>query len=319
MKLIIQIPCFNEEATLPVTLAELPRQIDGVDQIEVLVIDDGSTDRTVEVARSLGVAHIVHHHTNQGLAAAFKNGLEACLQLGADIIVNTDADNQYPGQYIPHLIQPILEGRADMVIGDRRPDQIEHFSPTKKVLQRLGSAVVRYASGTSVPDAPSGFRAISRHAAMRLNILTSFSYTLETIIQAGKKNLTVVHIPVKVNQETRKSRLVKNNFNYVMRSAGTILRLFLLYEPLRTFTYFSIPFLLVGVVLWGRFLVLMLIGESARGSNIQSVVVGSVAIIVSGLVFMIGLLGEILAINRHLNEETMYHLKRVQFDKDRDD
>lgn len=316
MKLIIQIPCFNEEATLPETLAALPDEIEGVDEIEVLVVDDGSSDRTAQVARELGVQHIVSHPTNLGLAAAFKSGLDACLQLGAEIIVNTDADNQYPGGAIPALVRPVLEGKADMVIGDRQPERIEHFSRTKKALQKLGSAVVRYVSGTSVPDAPSGFRAISAEAAMRLNILTGYSYTLETIIQAGKKNLTVVHIPIKTNAQQRPSRLVKSNLDYVLRSAGTILQLFLLYEPLRTFSYISALFLVAGLAPWVRFLILMLMGETARGSNIQSITVGAVLIILSVLIFSIGLVGKLLAINRQLHEETLYRLKKLQFNKD---
>jgi glycosyltransferase involved in cell wall biosynthesis len=313
MKLIIQIPCYNEEKTLPETLAELPQHIDGIDEIEILIINDGSADRTSDVARELGVHHIAEHHVNRGLATAFKTGLDACLQQGADIIVNTDADNQYPGRYIADLVRPILDHKADMVIGDRQTSEIAHFSPSKKLLQHVGSGVVRFASGTSIPDAPSGFRAMSREAALRINILTGYSYTLETIIQAGKKGLVVSHIPITTNPQTRKSRLVKNNLDYVKRSASTILRLFLLYEPLRSFVYLSLPLLLVGLVLWGRFLVLMLLGESARGSNVQSILVGSVMIIISGLVFTIGLLGEMLAINRHLQEETLYYLKRNQF------
>jgi glycosyltransferase involved in cell wall biosynthesis len=314
MKLIIQIPCLNEEKTLPQTLLDLPREIEGVDEIEILVIDDGSTDRTAEVARSSGVHHIVRHNTNKGLAAAFKTGLNACLELGADIIVNTDADNQYPGHQIPALVQPIVTNHADMVIGNRQVDQIAHFSRSKKMLQRAGSAVVRYVSDTAVPDAPSGFRAFSREAALRVNIFTGYSYTLESIIQAGKKNLTIVCIPITTNPQMRESRLVKSSFSYVKRSAGTILRLFLLYEPLRSFTYIAIPFLLVGLLLWGRFLILLLLGESSRGANIQSIVVGAVAIITSVLILTIGLLGEILATNRRLQEEILYHLKKLSFD-----
>jgi glycosyltransferase involved in cell wall biosynthesis len=311
LKLIIQIPCLNEALTLPQTLHDLPTAIDGVDEIAILVIDDGSTDRTVDVARELGVTHIVSHNTNKGLATAFKTGLETCLRLGADIIVNTDADNQYPGASIPELIRPILSQQADIVIGDRQIHQIPHFSPTKKVLQKVGSMVVRYVSGTEIPDAPSGFRALSREAALRLNLVTQYTYTLEMLIQAGKKNLEIIWIPITTNHFTRKSRLVKSSANYVMRSAGTILRLFLLYEPLRTFVYIGTPFLGTGVLLWLRFLILMLMGETARGSNVQSIIVGAVLIIISILIFIIGLIGEILAINRLLQEETLYYLKRL--------
>jgi len=316
VKLIIQIPCFNEAETLPQTLAEIPRAIDGVDVVELLVIDDGSTDGTADVARAQGVDHVVRHITNRGLAQAFKTGITACLKLGADVIVNTDADNQYPGAYIPALVAPILKREADMVIGDRQTDRIETFSPTKKFLQRMGSRVVRYVSGTTVPDAPSGFRAMSRETAMRINIFTSYSYTLETIIQAGKKNLTIAHIPIKTNPQTRESRLMRSSLDYVLHSAGTILRLFLLYEPLRTFALFSVPFFLIGSVLWGRFLVLMLMGEAARGSNVQSILVGSVAIITGVLIYISGMLGEIIAINRQMHEETLYYLKQSIFEQD---
>lgn len=315
MKLIIQIPCFNEEKTLLTTLNDLPQTIDGIDNIEVLLIDDGSTDQSVEIAQQWGVHHIVRHSTNRGLAAAFKTGLDASLQVGADIIVNTDGDNQYPGCYIPDLVRPILDGKAQIVIGDRQTAMIADFSRTKKALQSLGSTVVRYASGTSVPDAPSGFRAFSREAALRTNIFTSYSYTLETIIQAGRKGLTIAHVPITVNRKTRESRLVKNNWSYVARSAGTILRLFLLYKPLQSFLYLSLPLFLLGMLLWARYLMLLLLGQVSRSSNIQSIVVGSVALIISGLVFAIGLLGEMLAVNRHLHEETLYHLKRAQYEE----
>ena len=242
MKLIVQIPCLNEAETLPQTVADIPHHMSGVDEIELLVIDDGSTDRTIEVAQSVGVEHIVSHPGNKGLAAAFQTGLDTCLQLGADIIVNTDGDNQYPGRYIPDLIAPILRGEADIVVADRQTDKIEHFSPTKRLLQRLGSAIVRYVSDTSVPDAPSGFRAFSREAALRLNVLTGYTYTLETLIQAGKKKLTVAHIPITTNPQLRESRLIRNIGMYVTLSARTIVRLFALYEPLRAFTYISLPF-----------------------------------------------------------------------------
>ena len=313
MKLIIQIPCFNEEVTLPQTFAELPREIPGVDCVEWLVIDDGSTDHTVEVARNLGAEHIVRHSGNKGLGMAFQTGLTACLQLGADIIVNTDGDNQYPGSQIPDLIAPILAGEADFVIGDRQTNSIEHFSWVKKLLQRLGSATVRYVSGTSVPDAASGFRALSREAALRINVFTGYTYTVETIIQAGKKNLTVRHIPMKTNPKLRDSRLIRSNWQYVLRSAGTILRIFLLYEPFRIFTYLSLPFFLAGTILWLRFLLLMLLFELERGAYIQSVVVGSVFLLIGFLIFLLGLLADIAATSRRLQEETLYYLKSAAF------
>lgn len=310
MKLIIQIPCLNEEQTLPATLAELPRHMAGVDVVEWLVIDDGSTDRTVEVARQHGVDHVVRHTVNKGLAAAFQTGLNACLQLQADVIVNTDADNQYPGRFISDLVHPILSGKADMVIGDRQIHTIPHFSRAKKWLQSLGSAVVRYVSKTDVPDAPSGFRALSREAALRINVITGYTYTLETVIQAGKKNLTVVSIPVQTNPKTRESRLIKSTTVYVIRSALTILRLFVLYEPFRTFAYLSLPFAGMGALLWLRYVILLLAGAVGSGTNVQSVIVGAVFIIIAFLVFLIGLLGELVAINRRLHEETLYYLKR---------
>jgi glycosyltransferase involved in cell wall biosynthesis len=321
MKLIVQIPCLNEAHTLPQTLAELPKagDIDGIDEVEWLIIDDGSTDHTVQVAREHGVTHVVTHVTNKGLAAAFQSGLNACLAFDADIIVNTDGDNQYPGRFIAALIQPILRGEADMVVGDRQTHTIEHFSGPKKMLQRLGSRVVQYTSGVTVPDAPSGFRALSREAALRMNVITGYTYTLETIIQAGKKNLSVCYVPIETNPKTRESRLIRSTPRYVIRSAGTILRLFLLYEPLRTFAYLSLPFSLFGLLLWLRYLIIWLQGEGARASNIQSIQVGAVLIILGFLIFLLGLIGDIVAINRRLHEETLYYLKRLTFDHDHDD
>lgn len=313
MKLIIQIPCLNEEATLPLTLAELPRQIDGIDVVEWLVIDDGSTDNTVCVARDRGVDHVVSHTVNKGLAAAFQTGVNASLQLGADIIVNTDADNQYPAQYIPKLVEPIVRHQADIVIGDRQTSTIEHFSAMKKALQSVGTSAVRYVSGTEVRDAPSGFRAFSREAAMRMNVLTRYTYTLETIVQAGNKNLTIRHIPIKTNPELRRSRLVRSIPRYVFSSGLTIVHLFALYQPLRTFTYLSLPFLLIGGGLLLRFIVLLLMGEVTRGAHIQSVAVGSALLVIGFLVFLIGLVGDLIATNRRLQEETLYYLKRIAF------
>ncbi len=316
MKLIIQIPCLNEQDTLPDTLADLPTHIAGIDEIEWLIINDGSTDDTVRVAQEHGVLHVVHHNGNKGLAAAFQSGVNASLQLGADIIVNTDADNQYPGHYIPDLVHPILDGVADMVIGDRQTGNIEHFSRSKKFLQWFGSSVVRGVSGTDVPDAPSGFRAFSRETALRLNIVTHYTYTLETIIQAGHKNITITHVPITTNPKNRESRLFKSIGQYVRRSATTILRLFLLYRPLRTFTYIALPFLMLGFGLWVRFGILLLIGESGRGANVQSIIVGAALLIIGFVVFLIGLLGDIIAINRRLHEETLYYLKRMAFKQD---
>ena len=311
MKLIIQIPCFNEELTLPQTLADLPREIPGIDCIEWLVIDDGSTDRTVEVARALGVDHIVRHAGNKGLAMAFQTGLDACLKLGADIIVNTDADNQYPGWEIPRLIEPILQGKADMVIADRQVRSINHFSPTKKILQSLGSSVVQMVSDTEVPDAPCGFRALSRQTALRLNVLTRYTYTLETIVQAGKKNLAIAYIPITTGPKTRESRLIHSTWSYIRRSGATILRLYALYEPLRTFFYVSIPFFLAGSGLILRFLYFYVTHQSGVGRYVQSVVIGGTLLILGFLIFLIGVLADLVAVNRQLLEENLYHARML--------
>lgn len=315
MKLIIQIPCLNEEETLPQTLAELPSQIDGIDVIEWLIIDDGSTDDTVRVAREHGVHHIVQHHVNKGLAIAFQSGLNTCLKLGADIIVNTDGDNQYPGRYITDLVKPVVAGHADIVIGARPIRNIVHFSRSKKALQWLGSAVVRYVSQTKVRDAPSGFRAFSREAALRLTILTKYTYTLETIVQASHKNLMITSVPIETNAKTRESRLIKSIWRYVFRSGATIMWLSLLYRPLRTFTYLALPFALAGCVLWGRYGILILTSEAERGANVQSIVVGAVCLIIGFLIFLIGLLGNLIAINRRMHEEILYQLRRTENDK----
>lgn len=310
MKLIIQIPCYNEAETLPQTLAELPTEIAGIDVLEWLIIDDGSADATAAVAREHGVHHIVRHKVNKGLATAFQTGIRACMERGADIIVNTDADNQYPGRFIPALVQPILDQKADLVIGDRQTDQIEHFSPIKKRLQSWGSSVVRIVSQTDVPDAPSGFRAMTRDTALRFNIVTRYTYTLETIIQAGNLNLTIVSVPVQTNAKTRESRLIKSIPQYVARSAMTILRLFMLYKPLQTFLYLSLPFWIIGVGFWLRYFVLFITDNVQRGSNIQSVVVGAVAIILAFILVVFGFIGDLIAVNRRLHEESLYYIKR---------
>jgi hypothetical protein len=268
----------------------------------------------VAVAREHGVHHVVRHTVNKGLATAFQSGLNACLQLGADIIVNTDADNQYPGRYIVDLVTPIIEQRADIVIGDRQTDTIEHFSPIKKRLQKMGSAVVRIVSKTDVPDAPSGFRAWSREAALRINVITGYTYTLETIIQAGNKNLAIINVPVYTNAKLRESRLISSIPQYVIRSALTILRLFVLYQPLKTFTYLSAPFIGIGLLLWIRYGILALTTDLSRGAHVQSVVVGAALLIMGFIVFLIGLLGDLIAINRRLHEETLYYVKKLNFE-----
>ena len=315
MHLIIQIPCYNEANTLPQVIATLPWEIPGISQVEVLIIDDGSTDDTVAVAHQLGVRYIICHPHNQGLAAAFQTGLETCLRLGADVIVNTDGDNQYPGDQIPNLIEPILRGQADIVIGDRQTQTIAHFSPLKKALQQWGSWVVRLASGTSVPDVTSGFRAYSREAALRLSVLTRYTYTLETIIQAGKKGLVVAHVPIQVNRPLRKSRLVKSNWSYIKHSIATIVRLYALYEPFRTFVYLSLPFLVVGLVLLGRFGFFYLTGMTGVARYVQSVAVGGTALIIGFLLIMLGIIGDLIATNRMLTEEMLYRIKRQELTK----
>jgi glycosyltransferase involved in cell wall biosynthesis len=310
IKLVIQIPCWNEAETLPDVLAELPLEIPGVDCIETLVIDDGSTDGTAAVAQELGVTHIVRHSHNMGLARAFQAGLDACLQEGADIIVNTDGDNQYPGRFIPSVIAPILNQEADLVIGDRQTSMIEHFSPAKKILQRWGSWVVRLASGTHVPDAPSGFRAYSREAALRLTVQTDYTYTLDTIIQAGKKGLKITSVPIEVNPEFRESRLIRSNWSYVKHQAATILRLYTFYEPLRTFFYLSSPFFAIGLVLMGRFAYFYLVGERGVGRFLQSLFIGGTSIVIGILIAILGVLADLSAANRKLTEEILYHMKK---------
>jgi glycosyltransferase involved in cell wall biosynthesis len=311
MKLIIQIPCYDEETSLPATLADLPREIAGIDTVEWLVIDDGSTDRTVDVAREGGVDHIVRLTNNKGLAAAFQAGLDACLKLGADIIVNTDADNQYSGPDIPKLVDPILEGRADMVIGDRKTDQIEHFSPFKKRLQRWGSAVVRRASGTTVPDTTSGFRAYNREAALQMQVVSKFTYTLESIIQAGKMVVAVDHVPIRTNEKTRESRLFPSTSAYVRRNAVSIFRVYTLYEPLRVFLAAAAFFALIGAVIWARFLYFYFFADQP-GQHIQSLILGSTLFIVAVQLAALGVVGDILAGSRLLQQRTLERVRRVE-------
>jgi glycosyltransferase involved in cell wall biosynthesis len=311
MKLIIQIPCFNEEATLPSTLADLPREIEGIDAVEWLVIDDGSTDRTVEVARENGVHHIVRLTNNRGLAAAFQAGLDASLKLGADIIVNTDADNQYFGGDIPKLVEPILAGEADMVIGDRETDQIEHFSPLKKRLQRLGSAVVRRASGTDVPDTTSGFRAYNREAGLQIQVVSKFTYTLESIIQAGKMLVAVDHVPVRTNDKTRESRLFPSMWAYVRRNTVSIFRIYTLYEPLRVFLFAAAITALIGGVIWARFLYLFFFSDDP-GQHIQSLILGSTLFIVAVQFAALGVIGDILAGTRVLQQRALERVRRME-------
>jgi len=312
MKLIIQIPCYNEADSLPITLADLPAEIPGIDCIETLVIDDGSEDDTAVIAQSLGVNHIVRHSRNQGLARAFQAGLDACLRLGADIIVNTDADNQYPGRYIPDLVAPIIAGEADIVIGNRQTDQIAHFSPAKKLLQKAGSWTVRTVSGTEVPDAVSGFRAYTRDAALHLNILTNFSYTLDTIIQAGKLGLTILSVPVETNAPLRPSRLQRSTSHFIKAQASTIIRLYAFYEPLRTFSYIALPFILSGLLLWLRFFYSRF--TDPANQYIQSVTIGTGLLLVGLLIFLFGVQADISSKHRQLTQEALYRLKKLEYD-----
>jgi len=312
MKLIIQIPCYNEEQTLPETVRDLPRAIPGVDEIEYLIVDDGSTDRTVEVAQELGVHHIVRHAHNRGLAQAFITGLQAALHAGADIIVNTDADNQYSGQDIPRLVVPILAGHADMVIGDRGVARHPYFSPFKRRLQQLGSWVVGQAAGVHVPDATSGFRAFTREAALRLLVLSEYSYTLETLIQAGARRMAVVHVPIHVNPQTRPSRLMRNLFDFISNSTATILRVYTMYRPLRIFLGASAVFILAGLLLGLRFLYFY--GNGLGSGHVQSLILMAVLLIVGFQTFMIGLLADLVGFNRKILEETLYRLRRLELE-----
>jgi glycosyltransferase involved in cell wall biosynthesis len=311
-KLIIQIPCYNEEGTLAVALAALPRQVPGIDNVEWLIINDGSTDRTIEVARANGVDHIVDLGTHQGLAKGFMAGLDAGLRLGADIIVNTDADNQYNAGDIPRLLEPILNGDAEIVVGERPITEIEHFSPLKKVLQKLGSWVVRVASNTDVADAPSGFRAMSRKAAMQLNVFTQYTYTLETIIQAGQKNIPIVSVPIRTNGYLRPSRLMKSMTAYIQRSILTILRIFITYKPLRFFTIAgSLPFA-VGTLLGMRWLWYFLVEDSDK-ARVPSLILAAILILIGVQLWIFGIVADIIAVNRKLLEDIQQRVKRIEY------
>ncbi|NOZ61622.1 MAG: glycosyltransferase family 2 protein [Calditrichaeota bacterium] len=310
MKLIIQIPCLNEEETLPETLKHLPERIDGVDEIEVLVIDDGSTDATVRVAQERGVQHIVKFTNNKGLAEAFNAGLDACLKLGADIIVNTDGDNQYRGEDIEKLVKPIIDGEADYVIGDRQVNGITHFSFAKKKLQILGSWVVKHVSDTDIPDATSGFRALNREAALRINVISKFSYTLETIIQAGKKNLALTHVPIRTNEKLRDSRLFRSIPSYIKRSILTIFRIYTMYEPLKTFSLIGGGIFGAGTLISLRFVYFYLIGHGA--GHIQSLILSAVLMMIGFQVIMIGLVADLIGGTRQLIEDTLFRVKKIE-------
>lgn len=317
MKLIIQIPCYNEAETLEIALNDLPKHIDGIDEIEYLIIDDGSKDKTMEVAVNWGVNHVVRFTRNKGLAKGFMAGLDACLQHGADIIVNTDADNQYCGEDIEKLIRPIMEGKADIVVGERPIDQTQHFSPLKKKLQHLGSWVVRKASGTDIPDAPSGFRAFSREAALHINVVNEYTYTLETIVQAGRNKMAITSVPIRTNGELRPSRLFHSMFGYVKKSMLTIIRAYLMYKPMRFFTFVGmIPFF-IGFAIGVRFLVFMCMGMA--GGHIQSLILASTLMLLGFMCWMIGIQADLIASNRKILEEMQYRLRKRDSEQDRKD
>lgn len=312
MKLIVQIPCLNEEQTLPQTVADIPRRIPGVDSVEILVIDDGSTDRTVEIARELGVDHIVAHRRTKGLARTFRTGIDACLRRGADIIVNTDGDNQYCGADIPKLIEPILRGDADIVVGDRQTSNIAHFSVFKKFLQKTGSWVIRKVSRTTVPDAVSGFRAISRDAALHLNIVSPFSYTIEMLIQAGRKYMAVASVPVRTNTKTRDSRLFSNIPQFLERSLTTMARMYSMYRPLKVFFLIGVILSLAGTIPVIRFTYLYFIG--AGDGHIQSLLLGGVLLTIGFMTFLIGLVADLIGFNRQLMEMTLEKVRRIELE-----
>jgi len=313
MKLIVQIPCLNEEKTLPGTLAELPRELPGFDVVEWLVIDDGSTDRTVEVARAGGVDHVVRLTNNRGLAAAFQAGLDASLKLGADVIVNTDADNQYRAADIGKLVAPIRAGEADMVVGDRQVRGLAHFSRAKRVLQRLGSWVVRRASGTDVPDTTSGFRAYNREAALQLQVVSNFTYTLESLIQAGKMLVAVEHVPIGTNPTERHSRLFPSTFNYVRRNAVAIFRAYAMYEPLRVFTTAAVVLTIAAIAAWSPFLVDWIVNGDSSG-HIQSLILGAVLAIAAVQMFALGVVGDALAGQRVMTQRAFERIRRVELE-----
>lgn len=313
LKLIVMVPCLNEEKTLPLVIGSIPQKIPGISKIETLVVDDGSTDKTLEVAKKLKVNHIIRHFKNKGLAFSFSDGLERALQEGADIIVNTDGDNQYPQKDIPRLIKPILDGEAQIVVANRQTDKIKEFSPLKKILQKFGSWTVRILSGTNIPDAVSGFRAYSREAALQINVITEFSYTIETIIQAGKKRIAITSIPIKVNLKTRESRLFHSLWGHIKKSGATTVRVFTMYEPLKVFSYIGGFFSLCGFAIGVRFLFFYAIGNA--GGHIQSLLLAAVLLIIGFQIFLIGLVADLIASNRKLLENIILRNKKIKWEK----
>jgi glycosyltransferase involved in cell wall biosynthesis len=315
MKLVVQIPCLNEEKTLPLVLESIPKKIKGVDSIEILIIDDGSTDRTVEVAKSYGVKHFVLHPRRKGLARSFHDGLLKGLEMSADIIVNTDGDNQYPQERIADLVQPIINNEADMVIADRQIMKIQHFSPVKKLMQRVGTKVLNTAAGTNVPDAPSGFRAYSRDAALQLNVVTRFSYAMETIIQAGNQNMSIVSIPVETNPKTRESRLFKSSWEHIRKSGIAITRAFIMYRPYVIFLSLGLLLGLLGVFPFGRYVYFFIFKHAESGGHIQSLLLGSVLLVGAFVSLALGVIADLIRINRTLIEDALEQSRRARFDK----
>jgi glycosyltransferase involved in cell wall biosynthesis len=313
MKLIVQIPCYNEEATLPLVINTIPKFIPGIDKVETLIVDDGSNDKTVSIAKKLGVNYIVRHRKNKGLAASFSDGIDEALRQGADIIVNTDGDNQYPQADIPKLIKPIMEGTHDIVVADRQTHKISHFSPFKKFMQRFGSRVVNLASATSLPDAPSGFRAYSRYAAMSINVITDFSYAMETIIHAGRKRLAITHVPVETNPKTRESRLFNNIFQHMGKSGAAIVRSYTMYKPLKVFVLSGSLAVILGIIPFIRFLFLRITHGDSPSMHMQSMMFGAVLFMLGIMFVVIGLVADLLATNRKLIEETLFRLKKQEF------
>lgn len=312
MKLVINIPCFNEEKTLPLVVRELPKKIPGISKIIVQVVDDGSTDNTVAVAKKLGVHNIIRHKQNLGLGMAFKHGVESALGMGADIFVNTDADNQYPGRYIKDLVMPVVNGEADIVIGNREPWNVKHFSAVKRFFQFFGNALVRFIAGSEVPDTVSGFRAYSKQALLRINVTTRFSYVLDTIVQAEKKGMLIKSVPIDINPATRESRLFRNIFEHMRKSLTNVLRCYVIYEPFNTFMFLMSIFLIPALALTIRFIYFYARGS---GGHVQSLIFAAVFFMMAGLMFTLGILAELQGSNRKLIEEQIYLKKKEMYDR----